>query len=53
MATVGFVTVSVAFVSAGDMSTKPEPLLTCHFTEGVGEPLAAAVNVAFAPYVTV
>jgi len=47
--TVGFVSVRVVLVCAGDMSTNPEPVSTCHLTVGDGEPLAAAVNVAFAP----
>ena len=33
------------------MSAKPEPELTCHLTVGAGDPLAAAVKLAFAPYV--
>ena len=32
---------------------KPPSLLTCHWTVGVGAPLAAAVNVASFPTTTV
>ena len=36
------------------MSVQVVPLvLTCHLTDGVGEPLAAAVKLAVAPEVTV
>jgi hypothetical protein len=49
--TVGFVRLSVVLVCAGDISANPEPAFTCHFTVGAGEPLAAAVKLALAPYV--
>ena len=39
---------------APEMSVHVVPLvLTCHLTDGVGEPLAAAVKLALAPEVTV
>ena len=39
---------------APDMSVQVVPLvLTCHLTDGVGEPLAAAMKLAAAPEVTV
>jgi hypothetical protein len=39
---------------APEMSVQVVPLvLTCHLTDGVGEPLAAATKLAVAPEVTV
>ena len=38
---------------APEISDQALPVLTCHFTVGVGLPLAAAVNVAVAPAVIV
>ena len=53
-ATVGAVTVRVVLV-APEISLQMVPpfVLTCHWTVGVGFPLAAALKVAFWPYSTV
>ena len=50
IATVTPVSVNVEFVCpARLLNVAPPSVLSCHCTVGAGVPLAAAVNVAFAP----